>query len=122
MNKITPANLRILPFIHTFERVINSGLFYECNNQIMKKILLILSLIALFCANPSGAQNTIQSAGSSHMSSGIELYKNKMYQSALNEFDKVLAQCGEKNSANAQAEKAAGYKVLCQILLKLIYT
>ncbi|HNY06227.1 MAG TPA: hypothetical protein PKL23_07250, partial [Candidatus Egerieousia sp.] len=84
----------------------------------MKKILLILSLIALFCVNPSGAQNTIQTSGSSHMSSGMELYKNKMYQSALNEFDKVLSQNGEKNLGNTQAEKAAGYKVLCQILLK----
>ena len=84
----------------------------------MKKILLILSLIALFCVNRSGAQNTIQTDGSSPMSSGMELYKNKMYQSALNEFDKVLSQNGEKNSGNAQAEKASGYKVLCQILLK----
>jgi len=118
VNKITQANLRILPFIHTFERVRNLELICEYNNLIMKKILLILSLVALFCVNRSGAQNTIQTDGSSPMSSGMELYKNKMYQSALNEFDKVLSQNGEKNSGNAQAEKASGYKVLCQILLK----
>jgi TolA-binding protein len=84
----------------------------------MKKILLAIAILSLFCVNPSGAQNTIQSGSSAHMSSGIELYKNKMYSSALNEFNKELEQSGEKNSAGTKAEEAAGYKVLCQILLK----
>ena len=118
MNKISGANLRILPFIHTFGKV--TALLGKCGykKQIMKKIVLALSIAALFFANPSGAQNSIQNGNVSHMSSGIELYKNKMFSSAINEFDKALEQYSGKGAANTDAEKAAGYKVLCQIMLK----
>ncbi|MEG1290205.1 MAG: tetratricopeptide repeat protein [Bacteroidales bacterium] len=76
--------------------------------------LLLLSTIIFLSSNYVAAQEI-------SVKKGIELYNNKLYVSAINEFDKIINNTlGDNLSGTYKVNMAevTGYKLLCKIMLK----